>query len=121
MLQSQALGEKVPQPPSQNGLDALTPSRWTSNVLPRLCETELMANKKTFPFEATLEKLEGIVETMESGDLSLEESLRAFEEGIQLTRACQQALSDAKQQIDVLIEKNGELTTEPMLDGTDGE
>ena len=45
-----------------------------------------MANKKTFPFEATLEKLEGIVETMESGDLSLEESLRAFEEGIQLTR-----------------------------------
>ena len=35
-----------------------------------------MANKKTFPFEATLEKLEGIVETMESGDLSLEESLR---------------------------------------------
>ena len=40
-------------------------------MLPRLCETELMANKKTFPFEATLEKLEGIVETMESGDLSL--------------------------------------------------
>ena len=73
-----------------------------------------MANKKTFPFEATLEKLEGIVETMESGDLSLEE-------GIQLTRACQQALSDAKQQIDVLIEKNGELTTETMIDGTDGE
>ena len=38
--------------------------------------------QKDFPFEATLEKLEGIVETMESGDLSLEESLRAFEEGI---------------------------------------
>ena len=79
-----------------------------------------MANKETFPFEATLEKLEGIVETMESGDLSLEESLLAFEEGIQLTRACQQALSDAKQQIDVLIEKNGELTTETMIDGADG-
>ena len=121
MLQSRAPGENVPEPSTENGPHALTPSRWTSNVLPRLWETHLMANKKTFPFEATLEKLEGIVETMESGDLSLEESLRAFEEGIQLTRACQQALSDAKQQIDVLIEKNGELTTEPMLDGTDGE
>ena len=77
--------------------------------------------QKDFPVRSHTRKLEGIVETMESGDLSLEESLRAFEEGIQLTRACQQALSDAKQQIDVLIEKNGELTTEPMLDGTDGE
>jgi exodeoxyribonuclease VII small subunit len=78
-----------------------------------------MAAKKSFPFESTLKKLEAIVEQMESGDLTLEESLRAFEEGIQLTRACQQALTEAQQQINVLIEKNGTLATEPMTDASD--
>jgi exodeoxyribonuclease VII small subunit len=78
-----------------------------------------MAAKKSFPFESTLEKLEAIVEQMESGDLTLEESLRAFEEGIQLTRACQQALTEAQQQINVLIEKNGTLAAEPMPDASD--
>ena len=42
-----------------------------------------MTNKKSFPFEATLEKLETIVEKMEQGDMSLEDSLKAFEQGIQ--------------------------------------
>ena len=57
---------------------------------------------------------------MESGDLSLENRSR-LRGRYSTHQACQQALSDAKQQIDVLIEKNGELTTETMIDGTDGE
>ena len=48
-----------------------------------------------FAFEASLKQLETLVETMEAGELSLEDSLKAFQEGIALTRACQKALTDA--------------------------
>jgi exodeoxyribonuclease VII small subunit len=46
---------------------------------------------------------------METGDLSLEESLKTFEDGIKLTRECQQALKSAEQKVKLLIEKNGEV------------
>jgi len=68
-----------------------------------------MTNKKSFPFEATLEKLETIVEKMEQGDMSLEDSLKAFEQGIQLTRSCQKALVEAEQQVQLLLQENGQL------------
>jgi exodeoxyribonuclease VII small subunit len=68
-----------------------------------------MTNKKSFPFEATLEKLESIVEKMEQGDMSLEDSLKAFEQGIQLTRSCQKALVEAEQQVQLLLQENGQL------------
>ena len=58
-------------------------------------------------FEKSLEELENLVEKMEQGDLSLEESLHHFERGIQLTRACQQALKDAEQKVETLLRKNG--------------
>ena len=45
-------------------------------------------NAKTFNFEDSLGALEGLVEAMEQGDLSLEDSLKAFEQGIRLTRGC---------------------------------
>ncbi len=51
-----------------------------------------MPAKKSFPFEESLARLESLVEKMESGDLSLEDSLKTFEEGIKLTRECQQDL-----------------------------
>lgn len=70
-----------------------------------------MTNQKSFPFEATLEKLESIVEKMEQGDMSLEESLKAFEQGIQLTRSCQKALVEAEQQVKMLVQENGQLQT----------
>ena len=70
-----------------------------------------MPNKKSFPFEATLEKLETIVEKMEQGDMSLEDSLKAFEQGIQLTRSCQKALVEAEQQVQLLLQENGQLQT----------
>lgn len=72
----------------------------------------MATKKKTVNFEKSLEKLEAIVEQLEDGDLSLENSLKAFEEGIKLTRECQTALKDAEQKVRVLIEKNGELYAE---------
>ena len=70
-----------------------------------------MAAKKSYPFEASLYKLEKLVEKMEDGDLTLEESLKIFEEGVKLTRECQQALADAEQRVKVLMEANGEITS----------
>ena len=58
-----------------------------------------------------MEELEGIVEDLESGDLSLENSLKSFEKGIKLARQCQEQLSKAELQVQKLIEENGELKT----------
>ncbi len=70
-----------------------------------------MTAKKSYPFEASIEKLEKLVEKMEDGDLTLEESLKVFEEGVKLTRKCQQALVDAEQKVRVLMEEGGEVTS----------
>ena len=67
-------------------------------------------------FEKALEELEGIVEDLESGDLSLENSLKSFEKGIKLARQCQEQLSKAELQVQKLIEENGELKTAPLKD-----
>ena len=76
-----------------------------------------MATKKTdINFEKALEELEGIVEDLESGDLSLENSLKSFEKGIKLARQCQEQLSKAELQVQKLIEENGELKTSPLQD-----
>ena len=65
-------------------------------------------------FEAALAELEKIVEKMESGKQSLEESLKSFQRGIELTRACQQGLREAEQRVEKLVQKNGEFATEPL-------
>ena len=78
-----------------------------------------MARKKTtVDFEQSLGELQQLVERLESGELSLEDSLSAFEQGVALTRECQQALAQAEQKVQQLIESNGELRTEPF-DGAD--
>lgn len=62
-------------------------------------------NQKTSPqpdFEATLAELAALVERMEKGDLSLDESLQSFERGIALTRACQDALQAAELRVRTL-------------------
>ena len=69
-----------------------------------------MTTDKSYPFEQSLKKLEELVERMEQGDLSLEESLKTFEEGVKLTRECQQALANAEQKVKLLIEENGKVT-----------
>ena len=59
--------------------------------------------KNSSNFEKDLQELESLVERMEGGDLSLEDSLVHFERGIALTRSCQKALTQAEQKIQILI------------------
>ncbi len=63
-------------------------------------------------FEKALAELEALVEKMEGGELSLEDSLTSFERGIALTRQCQQALSAAEQKVEILTGKDGETGVE---------
>ncbi len=65
-------------------------------------------------FEESLAELDEIVSKMESGDLSLEESLSAFEKGIKLTSDCQTALQAAEQKVSQLLEKEDNLSIEPF-------
>ena len=70
-----------------------------------------MAEEKIYPFEEALEKLSALVEKMESGDLSLEESLKIFEEGIKLSKDCQNALSDAEKKVQALLLEEDQTNT----------
>ena len=71
-----------------------------------------MAEKKP-NFEKDLEKLEEIVAALEEGGLSLDESLRRFEEGVTLARRCEKALTEAEKKIEILV-KNAEGKLEPQ-------
>lgn len=62
---------------------------------------------KAIDFESSLDELEGLVERMEQGDNSLEDSLKDFERGIELTRNCQTALTEAEQKVQILLQKDG--------------
>ena len=66
------------------------------------------------PFEASIERLESLVEELERGDLDLERALAAFEEGVQLSRALDRLLNRAEQQIEVLLQEGGGLSTRPF-------
>lgn len=68
--------------------------------------------KKTF--ESALARLEKITQELESGDLSLEASLKKFDEGIKLTEFCNARLSEARTKVEILLEKNGSLKAEPF-------
>lgn len=57
-------------------------------------------------FEASLEALEKIVQQLEGGDLPLEKSLELFEQGIRLSRECQERLSQAERRIEILLRDN---------------
>ncbi|ASP38410.1 exodeoxyribonuclease VII small subunit [Bacterioplanes sanyensis] len=71
-----------------------------------------------FEFEPALEQLEQLVNQMESGQLTLEQSLQAFEQGVALTRRCQQTLAQAEQRVRLLVEQNGASQEQPFqMDG----
>ncbi len=72
--------------------------------------------KKAVRFEESLAELEQLVDRMEQGNLPLEESLKLFERGVQLTRSCQKALKEAEQKVQILLEENGEPTLQPFTD-----
>jgi exodeoxyribonuclease VII small subunit len=67
-----------------------------------------MATKKV-SFEAQLETLESIVQSLEKGDLPLEESLAQFEKGVKLTRECQKLLDNAQQKVTILSQTDDQL------------
>lgn len=74
----------------------------------------MAVKKKGADFEQSLSALEALVNKMEEGDLTLEESLKAFETGIQLTRDCQTRLAAAEQQVQKLMEQQGNISLEPF-------
>jgi exodeoxyribonuclease VII small subunit len=66
-------------------------------------------------FEQSMRELEALVEKLEQGDLPLEEALRQFERGVALTRACQAALKEAEQKVEVLLKRSSGEATEPLV------
>ena len=72
-------------------------------------------NSEKLPdFEKSLAELETLVERLESGDLSLDESLQQFKRGVELTRHCQGVLEKAQQTVEKLLDVEDESTAEPF-------
>ena len=67
--------------------------------------SDISAPGEPAPFEATLAQLEQLVAQLESGDLPLDEALRSFEQGVRLTRECQNALNTAQQKVQQLLQR----------------
>lgn len=88
------------------------------------CQTvagHFMSNpdKSIKDFETSLSQLEQIVQSMESGELGLEQSLQQFEKGIKLAKNCQNALSNAELKVNQLIEDNGLQQSIPFEENND--
>ena len=73
-----------------------------------------MSPAKNVNLEKALADLESLVEELETGDLPLEKAMKKFEDGIKLTRACQTALKDAEQKVQILLKTAGGESLEPF-------
>jgi len=74
-----------------------------------------MAAKEKKKFEEVVEELERMVEQLESGELSLEASLAAFENGVRLVKLCNQKLTEVERKIELLVkDKDGKLQLKPL-------
>jgi len=74
-----------------------------------------MSDSKPKNFEASLEELERIVRQLEQGELTLEKSLELFEQGVKLSRDCQERLNQAERRIEILMRDNqGRATVRPF-------
>jgi exodeoxyribonuclease VII small subunit len=74
-----------------------------------------MAAKEKKKFEDAVEELERVVEQLESGELSLEDSLTAFENGVRLVKLCNQKLTEVERKIELLVkDKGGKLQLKPL-------
>jgi exodeoxyribonuclease VII small subunit len=74
-----------------------------------------MADAKPKTFETSLEELERIVRELEQGELTLEKSLELFEQGVKLSRECQERLNQAERRIEILMRDNqGRATVRPF-------
>ena len=67
---------------------------------------------KEVNFEKSMEDLEKIVEELEKGDLNLDDSIKKFEEGMKISKECNDYLESAEKKITVLINENGNVTEE---------
>ena len=69
-------------------------------------------------FETALERLQGVVKKLESGELGLEDSLKQFEEGVRLSKLCQEQLTAAEQKVELLLKAGAEgAETQPFNPG----
>lgn len=71
-----------------------------------------MENKKTGNFEESMKKLEEIVVELEKGELNLDQSVEKFEEGMKISKECNNMLQNAEKRISILLENDGEVTEE---------
>ncbi len=75
-------------------------------------------DNKDVNFEAALKKLESIVEKLENGELSLEDALKQYEEGVRMADICSKKLSEAEKRVEVLIKSgSGKFKTESFEAG----
>ena len=79
-----------------------------------------MARYKTPDFERALAELESLVERLERGDLPLEEALKTFERGVELTRHCQTSLKAAQQKVEILLKRSGQIRQSRPFSAADG-
>ena len=68
----------------------------------------MVAKRKKLEYEAAVSEHESLVERLEKGDISLEESLKLYERGVLLTRDCQEALQAADQKVQMLLQQSGQ-------------
>lgn len=68
----------------------------------------MAVRRKKLNYEASVTELESLVNRLEQGDISLEESLKLYESGVLLTRDCQDALQAAEQKVQVLMQQSGQ-------------
>ena len=80
-----------------------------------------MTDKKNINLEKSLADLEALVAELEGGELSLEDAMKKFEQGIKLTRTCQNILKNAEQKVEILLENNGEDTLTSFDNKTNGD
>ncbi|QKG84225.1 exodeoxyribonuclease VII small subunit [Kroppenstedtia pulmonis] len=69
---------------------------------------------ESLPFEEAMEKLEGVVEQLESGDVPLEKAIQLFEQGMKLSRICGAKLERLEQQVEILVQENGDWVKKPF-------
>ena len=65
-------------------------------------------------FEECLQRLEEVVNQLERGDVPLEQALKLFEEGVQLSNSCRKELEEAEGKVQILLKQNGKLQAEPF-------
>ncbi len=78
--------------------------------------TAIAVQNMTNSFEKNLEQLEEIVQSLEEGNGTLDDSLKAFEKGIKLSRSCRKELNKAERRVEVLLKEDGEIQGREKLE-----